>query len=731
MASFDQVALAEIKDRIVLSELIGEYGIDIKRAGSAVKACCPFHNEKTPSFHINNDKGFYKCFGCGEHGDIFTFVQKYEGIPFIEAVRKLAERAGVKLEERYDPQAQIRNRLYQINQELAAFYRRCLLQTREGQIARDYLASRALSDEVAEQFQIGYAPLGQDTLLKWADKHGFTAEELVAAGLLAPPRRPGDRYYDRFHGRLTFPICDTQGRVIAFSCRLLREAKNTGKYVNSPETEIFKKSTTLYALHLARGHIAKATPRRALVCEGQVDVIRCHACGFNTAIASQGTAFTAEHVGLLKRYADTADLVFDGDKAGIKAALRTMELFLAEGIPVRIVSLPADEDPDSLLQKQGNDAFQSCLNAAEDPAVFLVRSLKAMETAPDTMEATVRIARTVVMTVLNCPTPVLTTRFLQDAAQALNLPVSTLLEDLEDVRANAAEAERRRAEFLARQEEHGNRTTQKAPVSPEIVSDGTFVDDEMLLPDEESEFIPDDSYETFEQDSEPEAPPLPTADDLDVSQNLAGALCELLAHYFTDQEVMACLLQHLPPAFIRNPYAAKLYDLAIQATLSKHQHLTPDHSDTAFSAYLAKLFAAADRISSGSDDISPLSYARDIVRHYWLREFEHRTKLLEPMSMEAFQLTLHRKRLQSLTWEEAAPFMNALDPNFALPQGTTKTSANASPTTPLTASSTPSNEAPAEAVQTDDASTETPPTDDVDAIEWLPDEDEVNIYEML
>jgi hypothetical protein len=354
-----------------------------------------------------------------------------------------------------------------------------------------------------------------------------------------------------------------------------------------------------------------------------------------------------------------------------------------------------------------------------------------METAPDTMEATVRIARTVVMTVLNCPTPVLTTRFLQDAAQALNLPVSTLLEDLEDVRANAAEAERRRAEFLARQEEHGNRTTPKAPVSPEIVSDGTFVDDEMLLPAEESEFIPDDSYETFEQDSEPEAPPLPTADDLDVSQNLAGALCELLAHYFTDQEVMACLLQHLPPAFIRNPYAAKLYDLAIQATLSKHQHLTPDHSDTAFSAYLAKLFAAADRISSGSDDISPLSYARDIVRHYWLREFEHRTKLLEPMSMEAFQLTLHRKRLQSLTWEEAAPFMNALDPNFALPQGTAKTSANASPATPLTDSSTPSNEAPTEAVQTDDTSTETPPTDDVDAIEWLPDEDEVNIYEML
>ncbi len=729
MAGIDQIVLAEIRDRIQLADLISEYGIDIKRVGSAIKACCPFHNEKTPSFHINTAKGFYKCFGCGEHGDIFTFMQKYEGISFMEAVRKLAERAGVKIEDRYDPKANIRNRLYQINQELAAFYRRCFLQTREGKIARDYLDGRAMPEATAEQFQIGYAPNGQDTLLKWAEKHGFTPEELVAAGVLAAPRRPGDRYYDRFHGRLTFPICDTQGRVIAFSCRLLVEKKNTGKYINSPETDIFKKSNTLYALHIARANIAKATPRRAIICEGQVDVIRCHACGFNTAIASQGTAFTAEHVKLLKRYADTADLVFDGDKAGIKAALRTMELFLAEGIPVRIVSLPADEDPDSLLRKEGADAFQRCLNAAEDPAPFLVRSLRALEAAPDAMDATVRIARAAVMTVLNCPTPVLTARFLQDTAQALNLPVETLMNDLEDVRSNAEEAERRRAEFLARQEGHTPHPNAKTPVQTTddaLVSDA----DDSFVPDTEDDtYIPIDDNDLSADEADTPSP-TPTVEALDASQNLAYSLCELLAHHFHDSDVMSCLLQHLPPSFVRHPFASKLYDLALQASLAKRQYLTPDHSDTEFSAYLAQIFASSDRVSAGGDEMTPLSCAQDIVRRYWLREFEYRAKQMAQNTLDAYKLLMHRKRLSQLSWEAAAPFMNALDPKFVLPEPE-KPIKHISATLPKT--ETPS-EAPTNVEDAPAASLDAEPdaiTPATESTDWGADEDEINIYDTL
>lgn len=656
MAFLDPAITAEIKARIDIIDLMGEYGIDLRRAGASAKACCPFHKEKTPSFHVSSERGFYKCFGCGEHGDIFTFVQKFEGIPFPEAVRKLADRAGVKIEERYDPQAKVRARLYQINQEAAAFYRRCLLQTREAQAARDYLDSRGLFGEIAERFQIGYAPDRQGALLEWAKRHDFAPDELVAAGLLAPPRRPGDAYYDRFHGRITFPICDAQGRVIAFSCRLLKESKYTGKYVNSPETEIFKKATTLYAYHLARGPIAKAVPRRAVICEGQVDVIRCHACGFSTAVASQGTAFTAEHVTLLKRCADTADLVFDGDKAGIKAAIRTMGLFLAAGMPIRVASLPPGEDPDSLLRMQGSDAFQALLNTAEDPGPYLVKRLKEQEDFPETMEATVRIARAAVAAVADCPEPVLTARFLQDAASALNLPVSTLESDLETLRADAAEAARRREEFAARQAAlAGNPPPAPKPREPiDTVED--YSDVGLYDP------LEDDTPVYDEDLAEPAF--APQLIDLEAAHNLAGALCELLAHSFADPEVMSCLIRHLPPAFVHNPYAAKLYDLAIAATLAKAPRLSPPADDPEFTAYLAKLFALPDRLAADAET-TPEHFARDLVKAYWIREYDRRSALLDPASPEAFLLAQSKKRLQTLSWEAAAPFMDALNPSLS------------------------------------------------------------------
>ncbi len=650
MAGIDANALAEIKARIDLADLISEYGVDLRRAGSSVKACCPFHKEKTPSFVINTDRGFYKCFGCGESGDAITFVQKMEGITFVEAVRKLAERAGMKIEERFDPQAKARARLYQINQELAAFYRRCLDQTAEAQEARDYLKGRDLWGEPAERFGIGYAPNIRGALLEWAKRHDFTPDELVAAGVLAAPRTPGDSYYDRFHGRLTFPICDPQGRVIAFSCRLLRESKHTGKYVNSPETEIFKKADTLYAFHLARPNIAKAVPRRAIVCEGQIDVIRCHVCGFPTAVASQGTAFTAEHVALLRRCADSADLVFDGDKAGVKAAIRTMGLFLAAGMPVRIVSLPPEDDPDSLLRKQGAEAFRACLDSAEDPAPFLVRRLRQQESAPDAMDAVMRIAKAAVATVLDCPEPVLTARFLQDAANALHLPVETLTQDLESLRADAAEAERRREAFRARQEAQPTVAIEQPPP----FDDGWDDADEAPL-----DVYPEDS-------AEPE--PAPALIDLEASRNLAGALCELLAHHFHEPDVMGCLIRHLPPAFVHNPFASKVYDLAVAASLNGARTLSPPDDDPAFKDYLARIFAAPDRIVAAGEDITPLTYAQDLVRAYWLREYERRAKMLDPDSIEAFTLTQSRKRLQSLSWQAAEPYLDALNPVLAAPK---------------------------------------------------------------
>ena len=266
-----------------------------------------------------------------------------------------------------------------------------------------------------------------------------------------------------------------------------------------------------------------------------------------------------------------------------------------------------------------------------------------------------RIAKAAVATVIDCPEPVLTARFLQDAAAALHLPVETLTDDLATLRSDAAEAERRRAEFRARQEESARPAREPAPAAePPAPIEADW--------EAEPEATAFDYPEDFAEP--PAAPPLSA---LEASQNLAGALCELLAHHFHESEIMACLIRHLPPAFVHNPYASKLYDLAIAASLAQAPTLTPPDDDPPFRAYLATLFAEPDRLAAGGEDVTPLTYAHDLVRAYWVREYERRTRLLDPDSIEAFTLTQSRKRLQSLPWEAAAPFMDALNPNLAAP----------------------------------------------------------------
>ena len=428
--------IEEIKARTDLADLIAGYGIQVKRAGGSYKACCPFHHEKTPSFNIQPAKGFYHCFGCGESGDVIKFVMKYEGLGFVEAAKKLAAAANITIEEtNSDPQAAARKRQLVLHAELAAFYRRCLKTAAEAARARNYLVSRDIPDEIAEQFQIGYAPQQAEAMLKWAEKHHFTAEELEAAGVLRPPKYPGGRWYSPFAGRVMFSIRDRSGRVIAFSGRTLETDKTKmrgGKYVNSPETLIFRKSDVLYAFDLAAGKIANAKPvREAIVCEGQIDVIRCHAAGFSRAIASQGTAFTKEHVQILKKVADAAVLVFDADAAGQKAAIRTGGEMLAAGLLVRVASLPPGEDPDSLLRTKGPEAFQACLDAAESLVAFQVRIARAMEQTPDSYDAISRAARAVLALVRCSSSAVMRASLLQEASTLLKIPVAALEEDLE------------------------------------------------------------------------------------------------------------------------------------------------------------------------------------------------------------------------------------------------------------------------------------------------------------
>ena len=420
----------EIKSRIDLADLISSYGIAVKHAGSSLKACCPFHNEKTPSFQINNSKGFYHCFGCGESGDAIKFVQKMEGSTFIEAVKSLASRCGVEIVESADPEVGKRKRLYALMAELAQFYHRCLMKMREAETAREYLVKRNLDGKVQEDFIIGYAPNGMSAMVKWAEKYGYSLEELEAAGVIKPPRDARDSGYHRFGSRLMFTICDKQGRVVAFSGRQLVANKNSGKYVNSPETAIFKKANVLFGFVKASGFIARSPRREVILCEGQIDVIRLHICGFKNAVASQGTAFTDEHAKMIKRVADCAVLMYDDDAAGRKATIATARKLLAMEMPVRVVSLPDGADPDSFLTQNEPAALQSLIDRARSIIDFQFETEKAKEDGSTALDALNRISKSLLLTIASCPSAILQAGMVDEAARFLSLPVAALSEEL-------------------------------------------------------------------------------------------------------------------------------------------------------------------------------------------------------------------------------------------------------------------------------------------------------------
>ena len=421
--------LDDIRFQTDIVDLIGSY-ITVKRSGSTFKALCPFHKEKTPSFHVNPQRQIFHCFGCGEGGDVFSFLMKHEGVEFMMAVRMLAQRAGIELQlEEGDGDGSDKATLFKIHQEIAQFYRRCLLQMKGAEHARRYLAERELAPETLEGFMVGYAPNRWDSVLKWGEKHKFKTEQLEEAGLILKSQKPNavSPYYDRFRDRLMFPILDGQSRVIGFSGRALKSDEKSAKYVNSPETPLFKKSRILYAMDKARRQIVDAG--EAIVCEGQIDVIRCHQAGFKTAVAAQGTAFTEDHARILARYADGAVIVFDTDQAGQDAAIKTSALFMATGLAVRVAALPESEDPDSFIRARGADAFQKILDSASSAVDFQISVLSTREKMSSEI-GVMRVAKAVLKTVSHSPNAVQRAKLVQEAASRLNLPPTALQDDL-------------------------------------------------------------------------------------------------------------------------------------------------------------------------------------------------------------------------------------------------------------------------------------------------------------
>lgn len=376
--------------------LIESY-IPLKRAGTGYKANCPFHNEKTPSFNVSPHKQFYHCFGCGKSGNAISFVMEHEGLLFMDALKKLASKSGVHLEaEPDDPKARAarksRGRLLDLHREASAFFHEHLKKNPDCQHARDYLKARGFGREMAEKWEIGWMPENPKTFLDWVRERKYTGKELVACGFagLKDADRPSAGIFVRFRDRLMFPIHNEVGDVIAFSGRQLKDDPRSGKYINSPETDIFKKSNVLFALDKSKKGILKE--KAVILCEGQIDAIACHEGGVENAIAPLGTAFTAQHARILKRYAKTAILCFDADAAGMKASERAFRELAPEGLSVKVVELPAGDDPDTYLKAHGTEGFREKVDEAREFFDFKIETARAKGLL-DSAEGRAQVAR--------------------------------------------------------------------------------------------------------------------------------------------------------------------------------------------------------------------------------------------------------------------------------------------------------------------------------------------------
>ncbi len=364
-----QEYIQEVVRRTDIEELVGQY-VHLRRRGRTATGLCPFHNEKTPSFVVYPETQSFYCFGCGAAGDAISFVRKYSNLGYVEAVKALASRAGMPMPEEDDQGSRARQRLLEINRCAARyFFEQLNAPTPEAAAARAYWRQkRGLSDAAIRRFGLGYAPEGYTGLLHYLKQRGFKEEELETAGLVR--RSAKGNLYDIFRHRVMVPIIDVRGAIIAFGGRVLDDSKP--KYINSPETVVYHKSRTLFALNLAK----KSKNKRFILCEGYMDVISMHEAGFDTAVCACGTALTAEQVKLLSEYAEEAVLSYDSDEAGRKATERSLALFANSPIKVSVLNIPGAKDPDEFIRTYGKDRFELLLSGTANPTEFALGKAK-------------------------------------------------------------------------------------------------------------------------------------------------------------------------------------------------------------------------------------------------------------------------------------------------------------------------------------------------------------------
>jgi DNA primase len=415
----------EIKSRLNVADVIGEY-VQLRRAGVNLKAACPFHSEKTASFVVSPAKQIWHCFGCGLGGDIFEFVKQIENVDFAQALRILADKSGVELKKPTVQELQFtdkKNLLIEINEAAANYFSRVLWESNAGKEALEYLRGRGLTDQTIKKWGLGFAPDDFHYLEKFLSKK-YQKPDILAAGVII--RRDDGTYFDRFHGRVMFPIHNYIGEVVGFTGRILKDKENTGKYMNSPDSPIYNKSRIIYGLYQAKNAIRKEG--RAVIVEGNMDVITSHQAGFTQTIASSGTAFTADQLRQIIKLSNNIVFALDADNAGAAATQRVLDSALQLGMNVKIAQVSEGKDPDEVIKK-GIGLWQKTLDGAPHYVDFFLNRLLKQED-PSTVDGIQKIESQIVPLINYVTNPVVRAHFVRKISEELNVPEKTILDRL-------------------------------------------------------------------------------------------------------------------------------------------------------------------------------------------------------------------------------------------------------------------------------------------------------------
>lgn len=431
----NKTTIDKVLDSAQIVDVVSDF-VALKRRGANYIACCPFHHEKTPSFSVSPSKGIYKCFGCGKAGNSINFVMEHEQLSYVDAVKYLGKKYGIDVVDKEETQKDVENRLRHesllaVSEFARDFFVTTLWNSQRGMaIGHSYFKERGFSDEIIKKFQLGWAPEGRSNFSEAARRAGYKVEFIEATGLSIIKEETGE-LVDRFYERVMFPVHSVSGRVIAFGGRTLRTDKGIAKYINSPETEIYIKSKSLYGIFFAKSAISKF--QKCYLVEGYTDVISLHQAGIENVVASSGTSLTTDQIRLIKRFAPQVTVLYDGDSAGIKASIRGIDMLLEEGLQVKVVLFPDGEDPDSYSRKHSPDKVKEFLESSEEDFIAFKTKLLSSEAQKDPIKR-VQLISEVVASIAVIPDAISRSVYIEECSQRLNIAESILAQEVRKLR---------------------------------------------------------------------------------------------------------------------------------------------------------------------------------------------------------------------------------------------------------------------------------------------------------